>query len=124
MRQFYTSDADARGISFKTAKHPDYTILILSTCLLRIVQNSMYFSSLSMYDIIKPVWQAGYLVHVFRVTFRGVKLDLALTERDSMNAVVVVGGSERTSNALIWTNNVSQDWITSYTGETVDYSKT
>lgn len=42
---------------------PDYAIL--SSCLLRVVQNSAYFSSLSMCDIIKLVWQAGYLVHIF-----------------------------------------------------------
>lgn len=35
-----------------------------------------------MCDIIKTVWQAGYLVRVFRITSRGVKLDSALTKRD------------------------------------------
>lgn len=40
---------------------PDY----VSSCLLRVVQNSAYVSSLSMCDIIKLVWQAGYLVHIF-----------------------------------------------------------
>lgn len=80
-----------------------------------------------MCDIIKLVCQARYLVHVFRVMFRGVKLDSALTERDSMNnskKCCAGGRPEPTSNALIRTNNVSQDWITSNTGETLDYSKT
>lgn len=67
-------------------------------------------------------------MRVFRITSRGVKLDLALTKRDCRSNSKKRGGvrarPERTSHTLNWTNNVLQTWITSNTGETLDYVKT
>lgn len=107
---------------------PDYTRLILSSCLLRVVQNSAYFSSLSMCDIIKLVWQAGYLVHVFigwrSEVWNWIWLWRSKTIRAMVKSGVQGGCREPTSNALIWTNNVWQEWITRNVGETMDDSKT
>lgn len=62
-------------------------------------------------------------MHVFRITFRGVKLDSPLTERgcERNGERRSGGGAERTSHAIIWAKNVLLNWITSYTGETLDY---